>query len=120
MLKDAVGRGARAAAHLGAKAIVGDADDLSGGNLAHVGGAGNVQRARLAGHDPAGAVVQLAQDQRADAVRVAEGVEGVLAHQDHGVTALEHAHRVRDARAQAVPALGEVADELGGHLGVGV
>ena len=53
-------------------------------------------------------------------MRVAEGVEGVLAHQDHGVAALEHAHRVRDARAQAVPALGEVADELGGYLGVGV
>ena len=53
-------------------------------------------------------------------MRVAEGVQGVVADEHHGVAALEHAHGVRDARAQAVAALGKEANELGRHLGVGV
>ena len=51
---------------------------------------------------------------------VAEGVERVVADKNHGVAALQHAHGVRDAGAQAVAALGEVADELGRDLRVRV
>ena len=53
-------------------------------------------------------------------MRVAEGVERVLAHEHDGIAALEQVHGVCDAGAQASGAHGEVADELGRHLGVGV
>ena len=119
MLKDAVRTGLRRHALLGAKTVIGDANDLAGSNLAHIGGANNIQGAGLGRNDPF-TFAKLAQDQRANAVWVAEGVEGVLARKDHGIAALEHAHGVRDACAQAVPALREVANELGRNLAVGV
>ena len=118
MLKDAVRAGLRRHALLGAEAVVGDANDLARGNFAHVGSTNNVQGAGLRGNDPL-AFVELAQDQRPNAMRIAERIEGVLAGKHHGIAALEHAHGVRDARAQAVPALREVANELGRDLAVG-
>jgi hypothetical protein len=71
VLKDAVRTGLRRHALLGAKAVVGDADDLAGRNLAHIGGTNNIQGAGLGGNDPL-ALAKLAQDQRANAVRVAK------------------------------------------------
>ena len=118
MLKNANCTGLRRHALHGAKAVVRDADDLAGCDLAHVGGANNVQGAGLGGNDPL-ALAQLAQNQRTNAVRVAEGVEGVLARKHHGIAALEHAHGVRDARTQAMPTLREVANELGRNFAVG-
>ena len=119
MLKDAIGTRLRRHALLGAEAVVGDADNLAGRNLAHVRGTDDVQGAGLGSNDPL-ALAQLSQDERTNAVRVAEGVERVLAREHHGVAALEHAHGVRDAGAKAVAALREVADELGRNLAVGV
>ena len=118
MLKDAVRTGLRRHALLGSEAIVGDADYLAGRDLARVGGANNVQGAGLGGNDPL-ALAKLAQDQRANAVRVAKRIEGILAGEHHGVAALKHAHGVRNARTQAMPALREVANELGRNLAVG-
>ena len=102
------------------EAVVGDADDLAGLHVAHEGRADDVERAGLTGHDPAAVPGEPSQDERADAARVAEGVQRVVAQHRHRVAALDHRHRVRDALAQVARLLGEVADELRGHLGVRV
>ena len=59
---------------LGLDALARDLDDLAGRDVAHVLGADDVEPARLAGDDPA-ALVELAEDERAHAVRVAERVD---------------------------------------------
>ena len=53
-------------------------------------------------------------------MRVAEGIQGVLAGKNHGVATLDHLHGAGDALTQVARLLGEVADELGGNLRVGV
>ena len=64
---------------LAAQAVLVDGDELAGLDLADDGGADDVQRRRLAGDDPA--ALQPAEHQRAHALRVAGGVEGVLVHE---------------------------------------
>ena len=71
---------------------VGD-DELAGRDLAHELGADEVERARLGGEDPV--VVDAADHERPEAVRVAEGDEPSLRQRDDRVGALEPAHRVR-------------------------
>ena len=58
--------------------------------------------------DPA-AVVELAEDERAHAVRVAERVEGVLGDEHDGVGAVDELHGLADAVADVVVLLREVS-----------
>ena len=64
---------------LAAQAVLVDRDELARLDLADHRGADDVQRRGLAGDDPA--ALQPAEHQRADALRVAGGVEGVLVHE---------------------------------------
>ena len=64
----------------GAQAVLVDGDDLARLDLADEAGAADVEGGGLAGDDPA--ALQAAEDQRADALRVAGGVERVLVHED--------------------------------------
>ena len=110
------------------RAVGGDAQDLAGTDVAHVGGAHDVEGAGFGRHDPAAGrgrlggrfLHQLPQHERADAVGVAERVERLLVDERHGVAAAHEFHGFADALAQMVRALGEVADEFGGDLGVGI
>ena len=120
VLEDALGARLGVDGLLGYGAVVGDAQNLAGADVSHVLGAHDVERAGLAGHDPALLVGQLAEAERADAARVTERVQGVLAHERHRVAALHHGHGVRYAAAQVMRLLREVADEARSHLGVGV
>lgn len=79
----------------------------------------DIESAGLGGNDPAAIVGKLAHAQRADAVRVAEGVEAVGACEHHGVGALQVLHGEANALAQVMSLLGNVADRLRRHLGVG-
>ena len=65
-------------------------------------------------------VHKLAQHERANAVRVAEGVERLLVNERHGITAAHELHGLANALAQMARALGKVADELGRDLGIRV
>lgn len=60
------------------------------------------------------------QDERTDAIGIAEGIERILAHERHRIAAVDHLHRMADALAQVVRLHREVADELGGDFGVRV
>ena len=124
MLEDALRLELGLDALLRHQAVVGQADDLARGDVADVLGADDVEGAGLARDDPTLAKPlfggNAAEHQRTDAVGVAEGIQGVLAGKHHGVATLDHLHGVGDALAQVARLLGEVADELGGDLGVGV
>ncbi len=72
---------------VGAQAVLVDDDQLAGLDLADAAGADGGQRGVLAGDDPAAG--EPAEDQRADALRVAGGVHGVLVHPDEREGALE-------------------------------
>ena len=65
-------------------------------------------------------VYELAQHERANAVRVTEGVERLLVDERHGVAATHEFHGLANALAQMARALGKVADELGRDLGIRV
>ena len=65
-------------------------------------------------------VHQLAQHQRANAMRIAEGVERLLVDERHGITATHELHGLANALAQVARTLGKVADELGRDLGIRV
>ena len=74
VLEDAAGALARLDALLGGDAILVEAHDLAGLDVAHVLGAHDVQAAGFTGNHPAAIIGQLADAQRADAVGVAECV----------------------------------------------
>ena len=63
-------------------------------------------------------VHELAQHQRANAVRVAEGIERLLIDERHGVAAAHEFHGLTNALAQMACTLSKVADELGRDLGI--
>jgi hypothetical protein len=67
----------------GTEPVLVDGDQLARLDLTDDGGADDVEGGGLGGHDPA--ALQAAEDQRADALRVAGGVEGVLVHEDEAV-----------------------------------
>ncbi len=71
----------------GAQAVLVDGDELSRLYLTDVRRAADVEGGGLGGDDPA--ALQAAEDQRADALRVAGGVEGVLVHEDEREGALD-------------------------------
>ena len=77
--------------------------------------ADQVERARLGGEHPA--VVEAADDQRADAVGVAEAGQRALGHDDRGERALDPAHRVGDGLAEVAGVV--LGDQRRHHLGVG-
>ena len=64
----------------GAQAVLVDGDELARLDLTDEAGAADVEGGGLGGDDPA--ALEAAEDQRADALRVAGGVEGVLVHED--------------------------------------
>jgi hypothetical protein len=64
----------------GAQPVLVDRDQLAGLDLAHEGGADDVEGRRLGGDDPA--ALEAAEDERADALGIAGGVQGVLVHED--------------------------------------
>ena len=86
VFEHAAGRGRRREA-LGAHAVLVDGDELAGLDVADEGGADGGQGGALGGHHPT--AVEPAQDQRADAVRVAGGVQGALGHEDEGEGAVD-------------------------------
>ena len=65
-------------------------------------------------------VHELAQHQRANAVRVAECVERLLVDERHGVAAAHELHGLANALAQMACTLSKVADEFGRDLGIRV
>ena len=97
VLEDAA-LGVRLGEPVGAQAVLVDDDELARLDLADDAGADGGERGVLAGDDPA--ALEPAQDQRADALRVAGGVQGVLVHEDEREGALEQraAPRARAAR----------------------
>ena len=95
-------------------AVLGDEEQLAAAELALGLGADQVERAGLGRHRPA--VVEFPEDERAEAVRVAEGEELSLGERAHRVRALEAAHRVLDRLLERGRV---VRDEGGDQLGVG-
>ena len=85
-----LGRGRREPARPHAPLVQGD--QLAGLDLAHEGGADDVERRGLARHHPAAG--QLPDDERPEALRVAGRVQRVLVHEDERVGA---AHQRQDA-----------------------
>ena len=65
-------------------------------------------------------VHQLAQHERANAVRIAECVERLLVDECHGVAAAHELHGLANALAQVARTLSKVADEFGRDLGIRV
>ena len=130
LFEDAVVRRTCLGAGLGDQAVLGDANDLARFDLAHEASADNVKGAGFRRDDPtrAGSVLasgKLPQNQRPDSVRIPEGIQRVLAGERHGisaldVSALDEVHRVPDALDDAMLVTRKEADELRGHLRVGV
>ena len=65
-------------------------------------------------------VHQLAQHERANAVRIAECVERLLVDERHGVAAAHELHGLANALAQMACTLSKVADEFSRDLGIRV
>ena len=63
-------------------------------------------------------VHELAQHQRANAMRIAECVERLLVDERHGVAAAHELHGLTNALAQVARTLGKVADKLSRDLGI--
>ena len=99
----------------GCRSVV-DRDQLAGLDLAHERGADDVQRRRLARDHPA--ALEASEDERADAVRVAGGVERVLVGEDQRVGPAqprEQPHR----RLLDADVGGRGREQLGDQVGVG-
>ena len=91
-----------------------DDDELAGANVALVGRADQVERARLGGDHPV--VAEPAERERADPLRVAEREQLPLRERDDRVGALEPRHRARDGCRDR---RGIVGDQRRDRLGVG-
>ena len=76
-----------------AQPVLVDRDDLARLDLPDEAGADDVEGGGLAGDHPA--ALEPAQHQRADALRVASGVQGVLVHEDQAVGALDLRQHLR-------------------------
>ena len=68
-------------------AVLGDHDDLAVLDVAHEAGADDVERAGLGGEDVA--AVELAEDERADAERIARADQLLVGERDEGIGALD-------------------------------
>ena len=90
-------------------------DQLAGLDLADEAGADDVERRGLAGDHPA--ALEAAEDQRADALRVAGGVQRVLVHEDEAEGAAELGQHVQRGRLEG--AVGVVGQQRGDQGGVG-
>ena len=115
-LEDALARGLPAVAAVALKAPVGDGDDLARLHVAQELCAYGVERAALAGDDPA--AVYLAYAQRAEAYGVAHGYELARAHDREGIGALEAVHRAGDRLLDGAGAYALARDGVGDDLGV--
>ena len=115
MLEDAAGA-ALGLHHLARlQPALGQADHLARVHLAHQLGADDVEGAALRGDDEA--VVEPAQRERPDPVRVAEGDDRVLGHHHGRVGALQPRHHLRDRVLDQLAAVG--GEQGGDDLRVG-
>ena len=112
VLEDAAGPAGGGEAR-GAHAVLVDLDELAGLDLAHEGGADDVQGGGLGGHGPP--VAQAPQHQGTHPVGVAGGVEGALVHEDQGEGAAQHG---QDPAGGLVDAQGRRRGVGGLELGV--
>ena len=97
-----------------------DADDFARAHIAHEFRAHDIEAAGFAGNDPAAIVGQLAQAQRTNAVRVAEGIERRGACEHHGVSAVDHLHGGFDALGKMMGFARVIAYDLARDFRVGV
>ena len=99
-----------------AQAVVVDDDHLAGLDLAHHAGADGGQRGVLGGHHPA--AVEAAEHQRADALRVAGGVQRVLVHPHEAEGAAQHRqHLERPLLERGVGVVGQQRGDQAGVVG---
>ncbi len=96
-----------------AQPVVVDEHRFAALDLAHELGADEIERTRLGGDDPV--VMNFAEHERAEAVRVAKRDELALRERDDRVRALEPLHRVRDGVLERRLV---VRDQRGDHLAV--
>ena len=96
-------------------ALVGDDDDLAVLDVADEAGADDVERAGLGRED--GAAVELAEDERADAERIARADQLLVGEGDERIGAFELAQGLDEALDDA--ALAAARDEVDDGLGVG-
>jgi hypothetical protein len=114
-LEDAEGAGVVRLDRLhAAEPVAVDQHGLAALHLAHELGADEVERTRLGGDHPV--AVNLTEDERTEAVRVAKGDQGSVRERDRRVRTLEPLHRVRD---RVVKRRVVVCDQRGDHLAVG-
>ena len=93
--------------------------DLTGLDIAHKSGTHRIQRAALAGKGPAGAIGQLADAERAEAVRVARGDKLGVGHDDQTVSTLNFIHRAADSHLDIRGQQTVLGQQVGNDLGVG-
>ncbi len=99
---------------VGAQPVLVDRDQLAGLDLADHAGADGRQRGVLGGDHPA--AVEPAEDQRADALRVARGVQGVLVHPDERERAAQQRQHLERPLLQR--GVGVVRQQGGDQAGV--
>ncbi len=99
---------------VGAQAVLVDHDQLAGLDLADDAGADGGQGGVLAGDHPA--ALEAAEDQRADALRVAGGVERVLVHPDEREGTAQPRQHLEGALLER--GVGVVREERGDQRGV--
>ena len=111
-----VRRGAAVGAD-GAQAGVVCHHDLAGQYIAHKVGTYGVQRAGFRSKSPAGAIRQLANAERAEAIRIARGDQFGVGHNDQAVSTHDLLHRAADScfniRADQAVLGQQIADDLG-------
>ena len=100
---------------LRAQAVLVDGDELAGLDLADEGGADDVEGSGLGGDDPA--ALEPTDDERAQALRVTGGVEGVLVHEDEAEGALQLGQQLHGRRLEGLVLL--VGEQGGDQRGVG-
>ena len=116
VLEDAPGgRGLRETAR--AQPVLVDRDELAGLDLAHQGGAHDVQRGGLGGHHPA--AFETAQHERAHTQRITGGVEGGLVHEREAERPHELGEQLHGCFLERVEGvLGQQCRDQGGVRGV--
>jgi hypothetical protein len=92
-----------------------DDDHLAGLDLAHVGGTDDVEGGRLRGDDPA--AFEPADDEGADAVGIASGIQRVFVHEDEAERAAQSGQHVEGRGLEG--AVGVVGQEGRDERGVG-
>ena len=120
VLKHTQGVGGGAAVILdAAQTLVVGNHDLTGLDIAHKLGTHCIQRAALTGEGPAGAIGQLADAERAEAVRIARGDKLGVGHDDQTVSTLNVIHRAADSHLDIGGQQTVLGQQVGNYLGIG-